>query len=512
MALLANVHEAITITDEQGHLTTWNAAAERLFGVPAGEALGRPMDSVLRREPSAVTSAEVGQSLEQTGRWRGKVVVYRPDGSTVVTEVERIVLPGASGAGSGCLELSRELSEQGDTAGGSARQSQRSEILHDIDRAILTARSPDVIAQSSMARLRRAIPCERASVIQLDLAGRKMRLLAQDGYELAYWRESGQTSPLNLDAASLEKLRVGQTVLLADLEVDDESRFYRQILGEGFRCWLAEPLFAEGQLLGLLTLTASRPAAFSREDLALTRQVADSLAVALWHAHLFGQVQASRAELQTLSRRLVEMLENERRMIAQELHDEAAQSISSLMLGLGLLEKDAHATERMRSQIEFMKETADGVLDNLHRLAMRLRPASLDRLGLVPALRQHLETFRQQSGINVHFEVQGMEGERLSPEVEIALYRVVQEALSNVLRHAQAENVGVVIQRRSETVQAIIEDDGVGFDVEEAGARGRLGVLGMRERVEMLGGRLTLETAPGAGVTLYVEVPCGSRA
>jgi signal transduction histidine kinase len=149
------------------------------------------------------------------------------------------------------------------------------------------------------------------------------------------------------------------------------------------------------------------------------------------------------------------------------------------------------------------------MLDNLHRLAMNLRPASLDYLGLKPALEQYVETFGIQHGLNVQFETVGLEGERLPATVETALYRVVQEALTNVARHAQATRVDVVLERRGDQFVVLIEDDGVGFDARAAIQSGRLGLVGIRERVRMLGGTLAIESTAGAGTTVLVEVPYG---
>ena len=152
-------------------------------------------------------------------------------------------------------------------------------------------------------------------------------------------------------------------------------------------------------------------------------------------------------------------------------------------------------------------QLTDRVSEDLHRLAMNLRPVSLDRYGLVPALRQYFEVFQRQTGLDVEFVDVGIESQRLGPEVETALYRVTQEALTNVARHTQAKRVNIILERRQDRAIAIVEDNGLGFDVDEALRCGRLGLLGMRERLEMLGGNLTIESGPGTGTTVFAEVP-----
>jgi signal transduction histidine kinase len=201
----------------------------------------------------------------------------------------------------------------------------------------------------------------------------------------------------------------------------------------------------------------------------------------------------------------VEVQETERKYIARELHDEAGQALTSLMVGLRLLERDAHRPEAIIAGTAELKDMVDSVLENLHRLAADLRPASLDHLGLVPALRQYAEAISDRHNLVVQFEAIGFEY-RLPSDIEIALYRIIQEALTNVVRHAQATRVDVLLEQRRDKLIAFVEDNGIGFDF-SAAQNGRLGLFGMRERTEMLGGTLLVESTAGVGTTLRVEVP-----
>ncbi|HEY6072002.1 MAG TPA: sensor histidine kinase, partial [Anaerolineales bacterium] len=223
---------------------------------------------------------------------------------------------------------------------------------------------------------------------------------------------------------------------------------------------------------------------------------------------LFEQVQAGSERLQILSRRLVEVQEKERLYIARELHDQASQTLSSLILGLGILEKDTETPPSIQTRIAGLKEMTGQVLKELHRLAINLRPASLDHLGLTPALLQFINAFSQDTHLPIRFKTVGFdEDERLSQDMETTLYRIVQEALTNVIRHAKASRADVVLERRGRSMLVIVEDDGKGFDPGLDRGSGHLGLLGMQERAEMLGGVLTVESLPGKGTTLFVEVP-----
>jgi signal transduction histidine kinase len=150
----------------------------------------------------------------------------------------------------------------------------------------------------------------------------------------------------------------------------------------------------------------------------------------------------------------------------------------------------------------------DRVLGDLHRLAINLIPASLDHLGLAPALEQLVKSFGQETHLAIRLKTVGLgEADRLPQETDTALYRIVQEALTNAVRHSRATHIDVVLERRDDSMLIIVEDDGEGFDVNLSRDNGHLGLLGMQERAEVLGGSLAVESAPGRGTTVVVEVP-----
>jgi signal transduction histidine kinase len=229
--------------------------------------------------------------------------------------------------------------------------------------------------------------------------------------------------------------------------------------------------------------------------------------VAVENAVLFEQMQASKERLQSLSRRLVEVHENERRHIARELHDEAGQALASLRYGLRLLMREIDQGGAVTEHMTQLMQRTDAVIDGLHRLAADLRPASLDHLGLEAALQQYTRSAASKFGLVARCKARGFTGgQRLPAAVETTLYRVVQEAVINVVRHAHATRVDVLVERRGERVLLMVEDDGVGFEQDLVQRGDHFGLLGMRERAEALGGSLVIESAPGAGTTVVVEV------
>lgn len=274
-----------------------------------------------------------------------------------------------------------------------------------------------------------------------------------------------------------------------------------------YQSYAAFPLIFSNQSLGVLKLLSKSRTFFTEERQLLIQSYANLAAVAIQNAWLFDEVRRGNRQLHALSQRLMKAQEEERLHLSRELHDESGQLLAALMVQLGLLERDADQPGIVRERIGILKQATREIQDKLHRLAINLRPASLDHLGLVTALEQYVQEFRRQYNIDVEFEAVGMQDRRLPGEVETVLFRIVQESLTNVVLHAQATRVDILINLRDRRAVAIIEDDGVGFIPTAPTVEGHLGLFGMRERVEMLGGKFTVESAPGRGTTVRVEVP-----
>lgn len=218
------------------------------------------------------------------------------------------------------------------------------------------------------------------------------------------------------------------------------------------------------------------------------------------------------AEMQHLTRRMIGAQEEERLRLARELHDEAAQALTSLLVRLRLLER-AQAPTEAQARVKELRELTAAALEDVRRVALDLRPTILDDLGLGPALEWRVDEFNKEGSTRGSVSIRGMDC-RLPRETELALYRLGQEALSNVHRHARASTVQVLLERTGAVVTLEVSDDGVGFDphhlhgdaVRDDVGRG-MGLLGMRERIAIIGGQLSIESAPGLGATIRARVP-----
>ncbi len=204
--------------------------------------------------------------------------------------------------------------------------------------------------------------------------------------------------------------------------------------------------------------------------------------------------------------------EEERKRIARELHDETSQSLTSLMVGLKLIEDSADAVSVKEKTAE-LRALAARTLDEVHHLATELRSSLLGDMGLVVAIQRYTKEYSAKMNINVDTHVSGVSELRLPSEVEIAAFRIIQEALTNVAKYAEAKNVSVVLRHRESSLVAVIEDDGKGFDVNGIMAspnEKKLGLFGMYERASLIGGKLSIESQTGAGTSIFLEVPLKS--
>jgi len=222
------------------------------------------------------------------------------------------------------------------------------------------------------------------------------------------------------------------------------------------------------------------------------------------------QLRREMAEREALRRKLLHAQEEERRRIARELHDQMGQNLTALNVGLKSL-LGRQSGSGLGSRVQQLQELATQTARDLHRVAVELRPAALDDLGLVKAIRALTETWSTRYGIDVDFEAGQYPRAGISSEIETILYRIIQEALNNVAKHSGATRVAVVLRCSADQVQAIIEDDGRGFDArvpsQSGNGSGRLGLLGIQERLGMVGGNFKVESAPERGATLLIRVP-----
>ena len=273
---------------------------------------------------------------------------------------------------------------------------------------------------------------------------------------------------------------------------------------------ISMPLVAKNRVVGQLNIGCHFDRGFDQSDMDLLAAMGPQLGVAIENARLWEEVRRKEVLREELLKKVVSAQEDERRHLSRELHDEMGQRLTSILINLKVLEG---VKDRVRAGglIADIKSVVSQTLETIHQLAVELRPSVLDDLGLVPALEHYVKTCPQRCGFEVDFAAIGMGNKRLPREIETTLYRIVQESLTNAARHSQADRVSLLLEQRGSSVVVIVEDNGIGFNVREAmspsNGRNKLGLYGIEERAILAGGKLTIESAPGKGATVFVEVP-----
>lgn len=372
------------------------------------------------------------------------------------------------------------------------RWSRQLESLHEVVRSLVEETDLDHLLELVCRRLRELIGA-RFALILLP-AGEKLRIVAVDA-------ESNLSVDLLGTEIDAQRSKAGRVLdrrqsARVDLVLDDPEVDQDEARRLGVRSGLFVPLVARGRAIGVVAVhdKLGREARFTDADLRLAEIFAARAAVA---------VDLSQRVARDTLRRVLDAQERERRRLALELHDETGQALTSILLGLTAV-RDAPDEDAASAAEADLRELVVGALRNVRTLAVELRPSALDDFGLAPALERLGANLAERSEIDVTVEV--AIADRLSPDTETTLYRFVQEALTNVVKHADASAVHVVVSRRDGGVTALVEDNGRGFDTNDFHPDG-LGVVGMRERLALLGGTLAIESKPGGGTSLIAFVP-----
>jgi signal transduction histidine kinase len=376
---------------------------------------------------------------------------------------------------------------------GAVRWIQQLETLDELTRGVLEERDGSRLLQL-VARCLRELTGARGVLISMPDASGSLRVAVADGAGIADL--VGYHHPTESKQARVIARGRSERIdsLLEDPEIVDQVLAHRV----GAVTALFIPLVSHGKTIGIVSAynKSGRDPRFTDDDVRLAQALATRAALAV---HL-----SERVERETVNA-ILEAQESERSRIARELHDETGSALTGLLLGLAAIDGAATLPEA-RQALHELRENARNTFENVGRLAFSLRPAALDEFGLGPALKALGGSLEVQGGPQVAFDVDLPTGTRLPAKLETAVFRITQEALTNVVKHAEANTVLISIACRERSVVLAIEDDGRGFSLPQAPGNG-FGIVGMRERVASVNGALDVESKPGAGTRIRVEIP-----
>jgi len=486
----------IRFLDEHGRVKLVNREWERSLGWSLEEIERRGLDIFAELYPDpeyrqyvlGLVSASNGEFTDLKTRTRG--------GQVIDTSFANIRLEDGTNIGIG-----RDITEQKRAADLLRRRTAQLAALHEIEL--------EISAESDLSRILEVVTRRAAELLEAAHCSTYIR--DRDEARLAIVASmEGKFVGLRLEDG--EGL-AGQALATGDAQaVANYSEWQGRAHAfdaEAFGPAAAAPLMWQQDVIGAISLSRrSGEEPFTGEDLRLLKQLAAEAAIAIHQATLFDEVQENQRRLQILSHRLIDAQEAERKRLSRELHDQIGQALTAVQISLQGLQSSRNGASA--GALNDCLAIVDDALQQVHDLSLDLRPSLLDDLGLVAALRWYVDRVASRAGLVRLFDADVLET-RLAPEVETACFRIAQEALTNILRHAHAATVRVQVTQRASDLRLLVQDDGDGFDVRAAmsrtGVNASLGLQGMQERAAALGGVVDISSQPGKGAEVQVRFP-----
>jgi PAS domain S-box-containing protein len=390
-------------------------------------------------------------------------------------------------------------------------QRRLAEALSEISQILTSTLDLDEVLEQILNKVERIVPHQGTNIHLLDDKSETVQIYQIKGYQNDHpgKPELGTTRHISEIPLYRQMVKDKKALVISDTHAEPSWALFPGT--EWTRSYLGIPICRGERVFGFLNLDSAELDFFTKKHAHQLQVFANQAATALENARLFELVRTSRERLQSLSQRLVEMQESERRHVALELHDEIGQSLTGIRLML-----DSVATQHIGAGAEAIqraKTILDELLVKVRDLSLDLRPSMLDDLGLLPTFVWYIQRYKTQTNIEVDFRHANLD-QRFQPAVEITAYRIVQEALTNIARHARTDRAEIAVwfDEDLETIHIRIKDRGAGFDPETVLAnRTANGLVGMQERAVLLGGQLVIHSTPGDGTKLVASLPLGER-
>lgn len=493
--------DAIIGKSLDGTIQTWNSGAERIYGYTAQEAIGQPISFLTSRD----RPNEIPRILDQIRRGERvahyETVRVRKDGHLI--DVSLTISPIKNGTGEiiGASTIARDISLQKQAERKLHTRAQQQAVVAELGQKALSNTAATELIEAAVNLITQIAEFGFCGVVEYNLNEDRTEFKFGGGWQDRLFRELTWHGEENVfwNKVVHEKQPVYCEMVPGDGSLTIPAQL--QTLGE---CKSLSTLIpGNSHPFQILVVFSPSETSFGPEDSYFLQAVANILATAF---------ERKRAEenRSRLLERMMSSQEQERRWIARELHDETGQSLTSLLVGLRMI-MDAPSLKAAREQADRLRKITIQTLDNIGRLARGLHPSILDDLGLVIAVNRYATEYQTTYGIETETLSEGIDQPELPASVKITLYRIFQEALTNVAKHAQATKVIISLKRQPDTITLQVKDSGIGFDLESALQNSsnslHLGLLSMRERTNLLGGSLQIVTAPNCGTTVTAIIP-----
>jgi PAS domain S-box-containing protein len=504
-AIVESSSDAIVSRTLDGIITSWNKGAEVLFGYSAEEMIGKSIMTLV--PPDKINL--VAENFERIKRGE-RIASYEAirltkDGMPKDLSVTVSPIIDDNGKVIAASSIARDISE---------RKRSESEIkaLHDINLAITSTLNLQTVLQILLEKIEIELPYTASHIRLINKATGKLEPVTCRNIDEEQWKAGDTGFQHSIHRTILQSKR---PLVIPNLQSDERNwrqEFYRE---QGLVSYLGMPLIVKEEAIGVLSLLTKERHSFTLREVRFAETLAKQASIAIYNSQLYeeskkltDELADSEEQIHVLANGLIHARDEEARRIAHALHDESGQLLAMVYIALDEMAKGLSAADKDR--VQTIKGLLDDVEKRLRDISHELHPAMLDHLGLIPSVEHLAKQISKRTGIQI--KVAAGLNERLSPLLELSLFRAVQEAFNNVVRHAQAKTVEVRIMQDEELIQCAIQDDGAGFNPIAAWQRQKhkgqgLGLAGIRERIEGIGGIFQVLSAPGEGTKLFISVP-----
>jgi len=386
-------------------------------------------------------------------------------------------------------------------------QRELAETLMETSEVLVSTLNVDVVLDRILEQINRIVKYDVCNIMLIE--GDRTHVVRSRGYEDFDAGSFIETFVFPLSGLSIRRqiIETGEPIVVPD--VNSDPRWMAPVGAAWLRSYVAVPIRVQNKVTGFINIGISMPGFYNQAHVKRLQAFAHQAAIAFQNAHLFEETQQNATRLQVLSQQLLNVQESERRYIARELHDEVGQTLTATKLSLQAVLRYPEATA-YRGTLEECISIIELALQQVRDITLILHPSVLDDLGLLPALRWCVDREAQWGGFTAEIIADSFD-KRLPGNIELVCYRVAQEALTNISRHAHAKHVTAELWQRGAELHLIVRDDGVGFNVKKMIKRAirgsSLGLLGMQERVKLVNGQIEINSTSGNGTEIHVRIP-----
>ncbi len=503
-AIIDSLSDDLLVLDREYHVIRMNATAQRKYGSRSLTEGAQCYQLSHGGIPCQTLDCEcpVPSVLETTRPFR--VTHMHPNGASPrYIEVTASPLVDAQGHVSGVVEVQRDVTDERNLEETILQRNRELSAVNAIARVMGQSTRLDECLQLALNEVRRITRMDMGAIFLLEGEGNSLVLRVCYGLVKEVAEATGRFALS--DAACGGVLEIGEPVIVQN--PSRVSRLAQLASCDTLSSLIHVPLSSKGAALGTLCLGTYEPRSFADEEISLLSAIGSQIAVAVENARLYEELSHKEQLRRELLRRLISAQEDERKRIARELHDETSQTLTALLYAIDAA-GETRDQSKLPAYLSKMRHLTGSAIDGVHKLIFDLRPTMLDQLGLIAALRWYAESRLEEAGARVEVTETG-KVQRLPSALETALFRTVQEAISNIARHAGARHVAIHFDFQADRAEIRVEDDGIGFDPRQVSAsadpRCGLGLVSMEERMNAVGGEFFLTSVPGEGTTITLR-------